>query len=213
MKRQDNRVRDGRVVGDGAPLFSETQWPFLLRRQLPGSQLQHREQIRQIDKPFRLAESSALFVSDVVLNHANDSYGQKEPRDNGLDRRLPRSNYGAAFYGSFRYSDVSDAQSAVVARFSSVRSATVNACSKRHCGNLRGMSPPGSIPTRPDPLGSETSDFDVARRGAKYGYVPNSGRRRANWLCSRCTIELCIWLTRLSDRFNVAPISFIVNSS
>ena len=31
--------------------------------------------------------------------------------------------------------------------------------------------------------------------------------------CSRCTIELCIWLTRLSERSNVAPISFIVNSS
>ncbi len=44
-------------------------------------------------------------------------------------------------------------------------------------------------------------------------YVPNSGRRRPSWLCSRCTIELCIWLTRLSERFNVAPISFIVNSS
>lgn len=44
-------------------------------------------------------------------------------------------------------------------------------------------------------------------------YEANSGRRRLSWHCNRWTIELCIWLTRLSERSSVAPISFIVNSS
>jgi len=44
-------------------------------------------------------------------------------------------------------------------------------------------------------------------------YVANSGRRRPSWYCRRCRIELCIWLTRLSERSSVAPISFMVSCS
>ena len=41
----------------------------------------------------------------------------------------------------------------------------------------------------------------------------NSIFRFESWFCSRWTMLECIWLTRLSLRFNVAPISFIVISS
>ena len=44
-------------------------------------------------------------------------------------------------------------------------------------------------------------------------HIANSGRRRSSWFWSRSTIALCIWLTRLSERSSVAPISFIVSSS
>jgi len=44
-------------------------------------------------------------------------------------------------------------------------------------------------------------------------HVPNSGRRLASCNCRRCTMLLCIWLTRLSLRSSVAPISFMVSSS
>ena len=50
-------------------------------------------------------------------------------------------------------------------------------------------------------------------QGARKRYEPNSGRRRPNCDCSRCTMLLCIWLTRLSLRSSVAPISFMVSSS
>lgn len=50
-------------------------------------------------------------------------------------------------------------------------------------------------------------------RGDGLDQTPNSGRRLANWFWSRWTIALCIWLTRLSERSSVAPISFIVSSS
>src|SRR5262249_35926633 len=46
-----------------------------------------------------------------------------------------------------------------------------------------------------------------------FAQVPNSGRRRPSCPCRRETMALCIWLTRLSERSSVAPISFIVISS
>jgi len=45
------------------------------------------------------------------------------------------------------------------------------------------------------------------------GHIANSGLRRSSWFWSRSTMALCIWLTRLSERSSVAPISFIVSSS
>ena len=44
-------------------------------------------------------------------------------------------------------------------------------------------------------------------------HIANSGRLRSNCPCSRSTMALCIWLTRLSERSSVAPISFMVSSS
>ena len=44
-------------------------------------------------------------------------------------------------------------------------------------------------------------------------FLPNSTRRRPSCCCRRWTMLLCIWLTRLSLRSSVAPISFIVSSS
>jgi UDP-glucuronate decarboxylase len=51
---------------------------------------------------------------------------------------------------------------------------------------------------------------DITLARSRLGWEP---RRRLSWFCNRCTIALCIWLTRLSDRSSVAPISFIVSSS
>lgn len=60
---------------------------------------------------------------------------------------------------------------------------------------------------------SAAREFDGATHRPQRPQEPNSDRRRSSWLWSRWMIELCIWLTRLSERSSVAPISFIVSSS
>lgn len=53
----------------------------------------------------------------------------------------------------------------------------------------------------------------LASAGSSKYQFENSGRRLSSWACNRATMLLCIWLTRLSLRLSVAPISFIVISS
>jgi len=55
--------------------------------------------------------------------------------------------------------------------------------------------------------------FEFEDRVLDADQVPNSTRRSESWPLSRSMIELCIWLTRDSERSSVAPISFIVSSS
>ena len=62
--------------------------------------------------------------------------------------------------------------------------------------------------------GELPSDLRIERGHEVHGpQVPNSGRRRPSCDCRRWTMLLCIWLTRLSLKSSVAPISFIVSSS
>src|SRR6185437_7928590 len=57
---------------------------------------------------------------------------------------------------------------------------------------------------------SLTSSESIRRRDQ---LLLNSAFRFERWFCNRWTMLECIWLTRLSLRLSVAPISFIVISS
>ena len=73
------------------------------------------------------------------------------------------------------------------------------------------------VPFRRHPKGRIVGPTQDCRKNrpqkSLLNYVPNSARRRVSCCWSRWTIALCIWLTRLSERSSVAPISFMVNSS
>lgn len=92
---------------------------------------------------------------------------------------------------------------------------------RRPGGEAAGRVAPAAVSEKTGGDGVRYADLRQRRamRGAPGGQrggrhqVPNSGRRRLSWACRRCTMLLCIWLTRLSLRSSVAPISFMVNSS